>query len=98
MAWNILFLPTARMEAIEARDWYQERSSGLGEAFFQEMDRQVERIAENPAGFPVLFADVRRTRLRRFPYSLFYRIVGEECFVIACFHASRDPKQWQRRV
>lgn len=98
MARDVRFQPLARVELIEAQDWYEQRSSGLGEAFVQEVDRQVQRIAENPTGFPLLLSDVSRVRLRRFPYSLFYRIVGDECFVLACFHASRDPKRWQERT
>lgn len=98
MAASVRFLPAARLEVIEARDWYEQRSPGLGDAFAQEIDRQVQRIAENATGFPVMLADVRRVRLRRFPYGLFYRIVDDECFVLACFHASRDPKRWRERV
>jgi plasmid stabilization system protein ParE len=98
VAYIVQFLPLARLEAIEARDWYEARSPGLGEAFVLEMDRLADRVAENPLAFPTMLADVRRARLRRFPYSLFFRIVGEECFVLACFHASRDPKRWRERV
>ena len=91
-------MPAARLEFIEAFHWYEARASGLGAAFERETDRQVTRIAENPAQFPIILGDVRRVRLRRFPYSLFYRITGEEVFVIACFHASRDPRVWQSRA
>lgn len=69
-----------------------------GAAFERETDRQVVRMAENPMQFPIIMADVRRVRLRRFPYSLFYRISDEAVFVIACFHASRDPRVWQSRT
>jgi hypothetical protein len=36
--------------------------------------------------------------LRRFPYSLFFVIEDETLIVIACFHGSRDPAQWQTRT
>jgi len=36
--------------------------------------------------------------LRRFPYSLFFIVEDETLLVIACFHASRDPLQWQKRT
>ena len=36
--------------------------------------------------------------LRRFPYGVFYLSENEKIVVIACFHASRDPKQWQDRA
>ncbi len=98
MPLNVRFLPLARLEVIEAGDWYERRSQGLGDAFVSEIDRLVERIAENPLQFPVLLAEVRRARLSRFPYSLFFRVAEYECFVLACFHASRDPKRWQERT
>lgn len=91
-------MPAARLEFIEAFDWYEVRAPGLGTAFERETDRQVARIAENPMQFPIIMADIRRARLRRFPYSLFYRISDEAVFVIACFHASRNPQVWQSRA
>jgi plasmid stabilization system protein ParE len=62
------------------------------------VDRVVGRLAANPLQFPVVFADVRRALLPRFPYMLFFRIVDSAVFVIACFHSSRDPQIWQGRV
>jgi hypothetical protein len=34
---------------------------------------------------------------RRFPYGLFYRVYGDTIVIVACLHAKRDPRQWQRR-
>jgi hypothetical protein len=70
---RVVFLPAARLEAIEAQDWYEREASGLGARFAAELDHQVQRIAHNPLQFPVILADVRRARLRRFPYALFFR-------------------------
>jgi hypothetical protein len=41
---------------------------------------------------------VHRARLRKFPYSLFFRVEISALVVIACFHGSRDPQRWERRV
>ena len=93
----VRFMPPARLEVLEARDWYEQRAERLGDAFVAELDRQVLRISDNAEQFPQLHADIRRARLRRFPYSLFFRVVDDECFVLACFHASRDPRKWSGR-
>jgi hypothetical protein len=45
-----------------------------------------------------MYADIRRARLRRFPYGIYFKIEGDDIFVIACFHAARDPTNWQDRV
>ncbi len=94
---QVLFLPAARLDVIEARDWYAARGAGLGEAFVAEIDRQAGRIAAVPLSAPVILADARRILMRRFPYALFYRMVDGDAFILACFHASRDPKRWQER-
>jgi plasmid stabilization system protein ParE len=35
--------------------------------------------------------------LRRFPYSLFYRIIDDQVIVVACMHGRRHPRRWQSR-
>jgi toxin ParE1/3/4 len=94
----VLFTPDAREEAIAAQDWYEEQSPGLGAGFTDELDITAQRIADNALQFPLVFRDVRRAILRRFPYSLLFRVEPDAVTIIACFHASRDPQQWQRRI
>lgn len=98
MTQSLIFLPAAQLEVIEAQDWYEKEAPGLGAQFRDELDVQAQRIMANPLQFPVILADVRRARLRRFPYGLFFRALPDACYVIACFHSSRDPTIWQRRV
>jgi hypothetical protein len=58
----------------------------------------VERITNSPRQFPIVFKNVRRALLHRFPYALFFVVEGNSLTVIACFHASRNPSHWQGRV
>jgi hypothetical protein len=47
----------------------------------------------------VIYKNVRRALLRRFPYALMFVIEADETLtVIACFHGSRDPEHWQKRA
>lgn len=98
MTLPILFTPAARVELIEAQDWYERAASGLGRRFRDEVDIQIGRIAARPLRFPVVLSDVRRARLRRFPYSLYFRPLSDATYVIACFHSSRDPAIWRSRA
>jgi plasmid stabilization system protein ParE len=95
---RVIFTQAARWELIEAQDWYEGEAPGLGRHFCAALDALTGRMTANPRQFPVVFKDVRRALLRRFPYSLFFVIEGETLLVIACFHASRDPTQWQNRT
>jgi toxin ParE1/3/4 len=93
----VVFGPAARAELIEARDWYGARDVELAARFTAEVEMVVDRIAATPEQFPVVYRDVRRARYRRFPYALFFRIMAGKAHVVACFHSSRDPHQWQGR-
>jgi plasmid stabilization system protein ParE len=94
---SVVFSPAARAELIEAHDWYVARNGELAARFIAEVENIIARIAAAPHQFPVVHRDVRRARCRRFPYALLFRVVGGTVHVIACFHAKRDPRQWQRR-
>ena len=98
MTAEVIFLPAARVELISAQDWYERAAPGLGVRFRAEVDAQVERIAANALRFPIQYRDVRRSRLRRFPYGLFFRVLPDAVYVLACFHASRDPLAWRKRA
>jgi hypothetical protein len=91
-------MPAARLELIAAQDWYERKAIDLGTRFRAAVDIQVECIAVNPHQFPEVLSDVRRARLRRFPYGLFFRPLPDAVYVIACFHSRRAPEIWRTRV
>jgi len=95
----VVFTSAAREELIEAQDWYETEVPGLGRRFRAAIDSLVERMSANPRQFPIALKNVRRALLSRFPYSLFFVIEDDDTLlVIACFHASRNPKKWQKRI
>jgi plasmid stabilization system protein ParE len=95
---QVNFTPPARVELIAAQDWYEAKLPGLGTRFREEVGETVLRMRENPYQFPIVLRDVHRARLRKFPYGLFFRIEISALVVIACFHGSRDPQRWERRI
>ena len=55
----------------------------------------IESLVTYPEHFPVVYRLTRRVSLRRFPYSLFYRIIDDQVIVVACMHGRRHPRRWQ---
>ncbi len=95
----VIFTPRARAELIDAQDWYENEVSGLGKRFRAAVGAVIELMSANPRQFPVVHKSIRRALLRRFPYALMFVIEADESLtVIACFHGSRDPVLWQKRV
>jgi toxin ParE1/3/4 len=65
--YSVIFTPAARAEMIDAQDWYENESLGLGRRFLAAVEVVIERMSDNPRQFPVIYKSVRRALLRRFP-------------------------------
>jgi len=95
----VIFTLGARAELIDAQDWYENEAPGLGRRFRTAVEAVIQRMSATPCQFPVIYKNVRRALLRRFPYALMFVIEADETLtVIACFHGSRDPALWQQRM
>lgn len=96
---SVIFTPAARAELIDAQDWYENEAPGLGRLFRVAVDTAIERMIANPRLFPMIYKNVHRALLHRFPYALMFVIEDDGSLtVIACFHGSRDPVHWQKRM
>jgi toxin ParE1/3/4 len=94
----IILRPEARAEFDKAYDWYEAQRAGLGEAFAEQVQRVLGRIAATPRMHAVVFGEVRKAVVVRFPYCVFYREEASCVRVLSVFHTSRDPRIWQSRV
>jgi hypothetical protein len=45
---KVRFRPEARLEVLEAREWYEARSSGLGSEFARALDAAMASVIRNP--------------------------------------------------
>jgi len=77
--------------------WYEGQQAGLGAALAAEVRRVLGVIALKPDRYPVAARDIREAPVARFPYCIYYRVRPGCIVVIAVFHTSRDPAEWQRR-
>ena len=74
------------------------RRAGLGLEFARSFDAAVAAACRDPAAYSLVERDCRRILLRRFPFSLVYRVRADEFLVIAVFHHRRDPAVVARRA
>ena len=88
----------AETEIAEARDWYDQRSPGLGAEFVGAVDATLVAIQQNPFQYQAVWRQFRRAGLRRFPYSLIYIVSDRQIIVVSCFHGRRKPKVWRERT
>lgn len=88
----------AELDTLEAATWYDGERRGLGNEFLGELRVTLSRIEEGPARFPIVFREVRRAILRRFPFGVFFVLEAERATVIAVTHLRRHPSAWQQRT
>jgi plasmid stabilization system protein ParE len=87
----------ARADIAEARQWYEERSTGLGLEFLRAVRVALAAIERSPTRFPLALDDIRRAQLGRFPYLVYYVVLPEAVSVLAVMHGRRDPRRWMSR-
>jgi plasmid stabilization system protein ParE len=93
---QVIVRPAAAADIEDAYQWYEVQRPGLGEGA---LSVTRNRVLEQPEAFPVLHRNTRRALIpQRFPYGLFYRVYGDTIVIVACLHAKRDPRRWQRRT
>lgn len=100
---KLLIRPAAEAEIVQAHNWYKLQTEDLSGEFLRAVDACLSAIEREPLAYAIVHRQVRRALLRKFPYSLFFRHEtidedNERIVILACFHARRDPKQWQERA
>jgi len=97
MSLPLVLTPEAEAELNGAVDWY-ERNTGRGLDFMGHVQQVLTRIGKIPLLHQVVYQDIRRGVLQKYPYSIFYRVEPTRVTVISVFNHHRDPSIWQSRV
>jgi plasmid stabilization system protein ParE len=98
MTLPIVFHELAERELNDtAAYYYAQERPGLGEAFLAEVERVIHLMAEKPTAGTAVREDIRRWRLRRFPYAVIYRIRADHVRILAIAAHKRRPSYWLGR-
>ena len=93
MKWIVTIRPKAKADLRHAHDFYEERRAGLGDEFLADQTEAMLRLEADPERFPNYYRGFRRVLTHRFPYKIFYRIVGQEIIVFRILHGAQDHVQ-----
>lgn len=98
MSWKLLINPFAEQDLEQAKDYYNLQKERLGEEFIFEVSKIISRLRNNPRQFPFEKGIIRKAKVDRFPYLIFYFLNEKIIIVFAVFHASRNPSIWKSRI
>ncbi len=93
---------SAQAELRSAVAWYEEQRAGLGRRFFERVDLVLARTSrgESPGlvvSVPGGKRDIRKARVPRFPYLIYFERHADECVYLAIAHMKRRPGYWLKR-
>lgn len=89
---RVEYHPSTTSDLNDAINHYNDKRTGLGDSFRVEVYAAIDRIIENPELFSEV-KGVRRALVRRFPYSVVYRLITNECIrILIIRHHKRHPK------
>jgi plasmid stabilization system protein ParE len=98
MTFPVVVRPEAHRDIVAARDWYDRQRPGLGDEFVAAADEFIGQIQLQPELYAAVLKGVRRGKLRRFPYVVYYRLLNDRVEILGVIHGSRDPRVWQGRT
>jgi plasmid stabilization system protein ParE len=94
---NIIVCSAAEIDYTESLRWYAQRNTKAANDFETEFDLALQQIMANPERFPACDDRHRYFLLRRFPFRIIYRLLGDEIIIIAAAHYSRSIDYWVDR-
>ena len=100
---TLRLLDDAREEMRQSARWYEEKRSGLGDEFLDEVHAAFEEIEVHPKRFKKVEMEdsdreIRRFIVKRFPFLVVYEVRAEEVLIVAVAHGKRKPHYWRDRA
>ena len=96
------YLLTVRKEAELdiniAFEYYEKQREGLGHDFLLCIEECMSKVERNPIHYKVIYKELRRIAVRRFPYRILYLVQDNSVIVTAVFHVRKDPQAWESRT
>lgn len=98
---RITLHPEAEAELRASERFYEERGGpDLAFDFIRRVRIGLQLVRADPQRFPFLAGcpRVRKYRLARFPFSIYYAEQPDDVWVLAVAHAKRRPGYWAERL
>jgi toxin ParE1/3/4 len=92
---KVEFHPRTTDDFQQAISFYESNQSGVSDLFRADLYQTIDLVADNPLLFAQV-AGIRRALLKRFPYSVLYRLLDSGTVrVLAIRHHKRRPELFE---
>ena len=94
----LAFTVQASTDVQTAIEWYEAQRPGLGAEFLDVLGFVIAILPDFPLRGPLVFSNVRRLLLPRFPYAVYYRVQDDQIEIRGCLHQRRAPDSARGRA
>lgn len=91
MKYSIVLAETAIVQLEAHTKFYEEKRSGLGLEFEDEIFETITYIQSNPNLFPLKFETFHEAVVSRFPFVIVYEVIGKTVLVASVFNTNQNP-------
>ena len=90
----------AEKDIDKSGEWYDKQHPGLSLLFYDELNIFLNKINSNPGSFSAYKANsnTRKCSLKKFPYSIYYKLNPQKISVIAVLHQARSVRFLKKRL
>ena len=88
----------AEADIAEAYEYYESCRKNLGSDFILCIEESFARVTKNPIQYRQIYKNIHRALVRRFPYGIYYVVLGTDISVIGVIHVRKNPTHWQSRT
>ncbi len=92
------FHPEAEQEYVQAAEYYTAVDPELGGRFYDDMERLIQAVREDPKRFRRFDPPAQRHFGNVFPYAVVYVEQPDRIWILAMMHMKRRPGYWKRRA
>jgi plasmid stabilization system protein ParE len=86
-SYRLVVEPDAEEDVRAVFEWYEGERAGLGQEFLNELTATFDRVRAAPFGYQILRARTRHALLRRFPYGVYFSVIGDDVVVTTVLHS-----------
>jgi plasmid stabilization system protein ParE len=97
LTYSLSIRKEAEADIAEAYQYYESCRENLGSDFILCIEESISRIKKNPRQYKIIYKNVHRALVRRFPYGIYYILKDDRIIILGVLHARKNPKHWQTR-
>jgi len=91
-------LHAASNDLREAYYFYRKSSLSAAQEFISTAIEAIDELQHNAGIHPKPIGNYHRMLMKRFPYTIYYKIESDVVIVYAIIHGRRDPGNFQARL